>query len=183
MARRRRRTRAIAGPFNWLEDLDKKAETLPRASSWLGSYWLFMLARYSRLRPTSIPGNAHSSIMCEAGERSAADEFEAWESRIAGSSDAVVCLKGLDTEQRKQLAALMIDIVSDLDMKTATDSSSQWKRQLCKEAPARIRMLNQKLHTVSAARPGTRGRTTARPDCGVDRAARGSAGHDEAGTA
>ena len=133
------------GLFNWLEWFDRKASKLPSAPSWLGPYGPFMLARYPHLRPQPIPDNPHSRIMCESGEMTAARLFAEWESRIAANQEAGVCLDGLDEEPRKQLAALMIDIVSDLEMRAATDRSSQWKRQLRKEASTRIRMLNRKL--------------------------------------
>ena len=59
--------------------------------------------------------------------------------------ESAACLKKLNKGQREQLAALTVEIVSNLEMRTATDRSSQWKRELCNEAPTRLRMLNRKL--------------------------------------
>src|ERR1700688_4391336 len=61
--------RKLARLCNWLKALDEAAKTLPRATDWLGQYGPFMLARYPNLRPQPVPGDAHSRIMCESGER------------------------------------------------------------------------------------------------------------------
>ena len=137
--------------FNWLKKLDREAARLPRAASWLSPYGPFMLARYPNLQPQRVPGNIPSQLMCESGEETAAQQFAEWESRIASNKETAVCLNDLDEKQRRQLAALLLDIVVDLEMRTATGRSSQWKRQLCKEAPIRLRMLNRKLHKARQA--------------------------------
>ena len=144
-----------AGPFNWLKDLDRVAATLPRATSWVDSYGPFMLARYPNLRPTPIPGVATQL-------------FVEWESRIAGSAEAAVCLEGLCAEQRTQLAALLLQTRVDLEMHEADSRSSQWARHLRREAPARLRQLNRKLqkarHAVEELRVYAQDSATANPN-------------------
>jgi len=90
-------------------------------------------------------------MMCKSDERTAAQQFAEWESRIAENTEAAACLVGLSAELRKQLAALLLETTDDLEMRTATDRTSQWKNQLCREAPTRLRMLNRKLHKARQA--------------------------------
>lgn len=120
---------------NWLKKLDEEASTLPRATSW-ERYGPFMLARYPQLWPQPIPGNW--------GE-AAAQVFADWESRIVGSEVATVCLDGLDAEQRKQLAALLLQTVVNLQMREADSPSAKRASYLRKEAPARLRKLDRRL--------------------------------------
>jgi len=137
-----------ARPFNWLKDGDEKAKSLPRATDWLGKYSPFMFARYPNLRPKPTPGDAHSRIMCEFGERTAAQQFAEWERRIAQNTEAAPCLERLSAEQRRQLAALLLDTTVALEMRPAVARSSQFKRQLRREATARLRVLSRKLQTA-----------------------------------
>ena len=138
-------------PFNWLEWLDREAARLPRATGWTSPDEPFMLARYPHLRPAPTPGDVHSRIMCESGEKTAAQQFAEWESRIAGSAESAVCLEGLCAEQRTQLAALLLQTRVDLEMRKADSRSSQWARHLRGEAPARLRKLNRKLQKARQA--------------------------------
>ena len=146
MSDRNGRGQRSAGPFNWLKRLDAQAANLPRAA-----YGPFMLARYPNLQPQPVPGNVPSLLMCKSDERTARTQFAEWESRIAKNRKAAACLVDLSAELRKQLAALLLETIDDLEMRTAADRSSQWKRQLCKEAPTRLRMLNKKLHKARQA--------------------------------
>jgi hypothetical protein len=130
---------------NWLRALDEAAKTLPRATDWLGQYGPFMLARYPNLRPQPVPGDAHSRIMCESGERTAAQLFAEWETRIAQDTVAAPCLERLSAEQRRQLAALLLDTMVALEMRPALAGSSQFKRQIRREATTRLRVLSRKL--------------------------------------
>jgi len=143
--------RKPAGPFNWLEWLDRKAARLPRATGWTSPDEPFMLARYPHLRPAPIPGDVHSRIMCESEEKTAAQQFAEWESRIAGSAEAAVCLAGLSAEQRTQIAALLLQTAVDLEMREADSRSSQWARHLRREAPTRLRELNRRLQKARRA--------------------------------
>jgi hypothetical protein len=89
--------------------------------------------------------------MCESGEKTATQLFTEWESRIAGSSEAAVCLEGLDAEQRKQLAALLLQTITDMEMRAADSRSSQWAQHVRREAPARLRELNRRLQKARRA--------------------------------
>jgi len=144
MAGRKTGRRVSTRPFNWLQELDREAATLPRAANWL-EYGPLMLARYANLRPQPIPGNPHSQIACESGEKVAAQQFAEWESRIAKNTEAAGCLVGLSAELRKQLAALLLETMAELDDQPALDRGSQFRRCLRKEAATRLRVLNRKL--------------------------------------
>jgi hypothetical protein len=137
--------------FNWLEMLDKEAAKLTRATSWLEPYGPFMLARYPNLRPKPINGDVHSQIMCDSGEQTAGRLFAEWESRIMVNTESSVCLEKLDAGRRRQLAALLLETVVDLEMRTATDRSSHWAWHVCKEAARRLRVLNRKLQKARQA--------------------------------
>jgi hypothetical protein len=89
--------------------------------------------------------------MCESGEQTAAQQFAKWESRIGGSAEAAICLDGLCAEQRKQLAALLIQTITDMEMRSADSQSSQWARLVRRDAPARLRVLNEKLQKARRA--------------------------------
>jgi hypothetical protein len=110
-----------------------------------------MLARYPHLFHQPIPGDARSQDFRESCEKTAVQQFAKWESRIAESSEAAVCLDGLCAEQRKQLAALLLDTIVDMQMCAAYRRSSQWARHVRKEAAARLRMLNRKLQNARRA--------------------------------
>ena len=138
-------------PFNWLEKLDKWAATLSPAADRIGPYGPFMLARYPNLRPQPIQGNARSRTTCQSGERAADQTFVEWESRIAGNTETAVCLEGLDAEQRRQLAALLLETVVDLEMRTCTDRISQTARHIRDEAATRLRGLDRRLKKARRA--------------------------------
>src|SRR5271157_2624956 len=142
--------RKPAGPFNWLEWLDRKAARLPRATGWTSPDEPFMLARYPHLRPAPIPGDVHSRIMCESEEKTAAQQFAEWESRIAHDREAAACLKGLNAKRRTQLAALLLQTIVEFEMGEADSRSSQWRRHL-RRAPGRLRKLNRKLQKARQA--------------------------------
>lgn len=151
MSERKRNRQKPAGPFNWLEKLDQEARTLPRAEGWLGPYGLFMLARYPDLRPQPLLNDGHSKIACESGERTADRLFEEYEAGIAGNADTANCLMGLDAVQRRQLAALMLEIESELEIRPTIDHTAKWASQLRREAEARIRTLNRKVEKARRA--------------------------------
>jgi hypothetical protein len=145
LSRRDTERRKPACLCNWLKALDGAAKSLPRARDWLGEYGPFMLARYPNLHPQRVPGDAHSRIMCESGERTAAQLFAEWETRIAQDTVAAPCLRSLSPEQRRQLAALLLETVVALEMRPALARGSQFKRQLIKEATTRLGALSRKL--------------------------------------
>ena len=138
------------GPFNWLEWQDQEAKNLPRAKDWFGQYELFMLARYSQLQPQAIP-NDLSEIVPEAGEKAVAKLLADSEVSIAQNTETAPCLHGLDAEQRRQLAALMCDILSELETRPAIDGTARWASQLRKIAEARINALNKKVEKATRA--------------------------------
>lgn len=143
--------RTTARLFNWLEKLDELAKTLPVAGSWLQPYGPFMLARFPNLQPQPIPDNPHSRIMYESGEMAAARLFAEWELRIGENPETAVCLEGLSRELRLQLSALMVDIESAFEMRTADNRSSTFHKHIIKEAEGRERMLNRKIKKVRLA--------------------------------
>ena len=90
--------------FDTIADLDKRAATLPKARSWL-NYPYFMFARYVHLRPKK-----ESKVFSKT--------LETWEDRIASDPEAKRALETLDRELRKQLAALLVDVISELETYT-----------------------------------------------------------------
>jgi hypothetical protein len=89
--------------------------------------------------------------MCKSDEKTAAQQFAEWETRIASNQETAVCLNNLDEEQRRQLAALLLETIVNLEMRTATDRSKEWVRHLHKEAETRLRMLDRKLYKIRKA--------------------------------
>jgi len=136
---RNRSRRKPAGLFNWLEWLDQEAKTLPRATSWLQPHGPFILARYPNLQPQPTPDNFHSRLFAE------------WEWRIRENPETAVCLDGLSRELRKQLSALMEDIASAFELRTADKRISTFYKHIIEEASVRERMLNRKLKKVRKA--------------------------------
>jgi hypothetical protein len=149
MAGRKTDRRTKEHPSNWLAWLDRKAPTLTRATNWVADP--FMLARYSNLRPQPISGSDRSRIACEIQEQIASRVFTEWESRIARTAETSVCLNGLNAEQRKQLAALLIQTITEIEMHAPEKRSSQWARCLRREAPARLHGLNRRLQKAQQA--------------------------------
>ena len=137
--------------FNWLKRLDEQATELPSATSWLQPYGPFMLARYANLRPQPIAGDVHSQLDCESGERTAAQLFMEWESRIAENAEAAVCLSGLSAEQRRQLAALLLDTIDELKGCDSAAEALQWARHVHEETPTRRRVLDRRLKKARRA--------------------------------
>lgn len=126
--------RKSAQLFNWLERLDQEARTLPKAMNWLEPYGPFMLIRYANLRPEPHPHDLRST-----------QTVDEWKSRIAGHTDTAFCLKGLNSEQRKQLSALLLDIETAFENNNIQRGRSKWARQLSNEARRRTRVLDRKL--------------------------------------
>lgn len=135
MSSRKGGGRTTARPFNWLKNLDEKANTLTRAGSWLQPYGPFMLARYPNLRPEPI----------------AEKLFAEWESRIANHSETTVCLDGLNSEQRKQLSALMIEIAESFELQAPDRRRSQLAQAVLREEKRRTNMLKRKLEKARKA--------------------------------
>ena len=143
--------RKPASRFNWLKDLDAKARDLPRAKNWLEPYGPFLLVRYPHLQSQPIPGNNRSQLIWESDLRTAARVLAEWESCIAANREASVCLGGLSTELRKQLSALMVEIVSTLETRSAENRSGQFYKHIVEEAKVRKRVLDRKLQKARQA--------------------------------
>src|SRR5260370_27930671 len=118
---------------------------LKRAWSWLQPYGPFMLARYRHLRPQPNPGDRCSADLCKAGEMAAQEFWEQWHARIAQNQDTAVCLKGLNSEQRNQLAALLIETLVAFEERKPQAAGSRLRRSLAAEAKRRMRVLDRKL--------------------------------------
>ena len=103
-----------------------------------------MLARYSNLRPQPRPDDPRSELHCKSGEQSAIRAWAEWESKIA-HSDASRCLHGLDTAQRTQLAALLLETREAFEIREHQNSGAALRRYLANEARRRHRMLRRKL--------------------------------------
>jgi hypothetical protein len=88
--------------FNTMAYLDAQAATFPKARSWL-NYPYFMFARYPHLRPSN-------------NGRAFWQKLEEWENRIESDSKAARALEDLKPDLRKQLAALLVDIIAELQM-------------------------------------------------------------------
>jgi hypothetical protein len=111
-----------------LADLDAKAASLPQARSWL-TYPYFMIARYPRLRPAK-DGQQFSRTL------------QNWEKKIASHADAKRALENLTPALREQLAALLLDVIADLEMYRG--KIARPKKTFIKLADRRARMLKRK---------------------------------------
>jgi hypothetical protein len=114
--------------FNTMADLDAQAATLPKARSWL-TYPYFMFARYPHLRPLKNGGTFWQKL-------------EAWENRIESDSKAARALADLNPDLRQQLAALLVDIIAELEM--YRKKISRPPKTFVAEAERRKRMLLRK---------------------------------------
>jgi hypothetical protein len=72
-----------------------------------------MLARYPHLRPVPFPGDRRFADLCKAWEIAAQELWGQWEAKIDQNQETAACLQGLNSEQRKQLAALLIEIIRE----------------------------------------------------------------------
>ena len=109
--------------FNWLERLDQVAQTLPRALGWIEPYGPFMLIRYPHLRPQRPSSDLRSQHEFEVDEATITQTLQEWESRIADHTETAVCLDALNPEQRKQLSALLIETIAEIE-----DHQVLWKK-------------------------------------------------------
>ena len=79
--------------FDWLKDLDSKAQGLSPARSWL-DYPYFMFARYPRLRP-EIPEKESGRTNNETGYKSFLNMLSNQESKIANHEHGAHILQSL----------------------------------------------------------------------------------------
>lgn len=113
---------------NTLAELDARAATLPRARSWL-NYPYFMFARFPHLRPLK-------------NGKTFWQKLEEWENRIESDSKAARALADLNPDLRQQLAALLVDIIAELEM--YRKKISRPPKTFVAEAERRKRMLLRK---------------------------------------
>lgn len=114
--------------FDTIADLDKKAATLPKARNWL-NYPYFMFSRYPHLRPSK-----DDKVFLRTLRR--------WEERIASHAEARHVLEDLGPAHSEQLAALLVDVIADLEM--SRNKISRPRKTFIKAAESRARMLKRK---------------------------------------
>jgi hypothetical protein len=125
--------------FNWLKWLDKVVRKFPSEANWLqyppfqfARCRLFMMARYPQLRRPFF-----DEVLCR--------ELSSGEHRILEHRDTRHTVNGLNDQQRKELAALFLDIVESLKSYRAHRRRANRVNKLAREAPSRTRMLTRKL--------------------------------------
>ena len=137
---------------NWLWSLDRKARDLPRAASW-GYYPYFFLVRYPRLRPPHPKYEARSRR--ELSLQSGGDAFEEivaeWRCKIQSDERARTVLGNLTERQKRELAALTVDIYTELDVYVRLKLRREHYRELVSEGTRRQRMRERKLKKARKA--------------------------------
>ena len=100
------RSRKIARPKlrNWLLEMDRAVQKLPRAET-AGDYWNFFFVRYPHLRPSPYRTRLQ-------GLR---EQIARYEAIISNDQETRRTLDTLSRALRKQLAALVLDTIGDLD--------------------------------------------------------------------
>jgi hypothetical protein len=131
--------------FNWLNWLDEEVQRFPREANWLqhppfqfARCRLFMTVRYLELQRPLV-----DELLCR--------ELSRGEQRILEHQDGGNIVKGLKDQQRKQLAALFLDIVNSLENYSAHRRRASRVHKLADETPRRKRMLASKLAKASRA--------------------------------
>jgi len=99
-------------PFNWLEEYDRRAQEFTKANDWF-EYPLFTFARFPQLQPASR-GTFFSEWIA------------AWKKLIGQDPKAKIVLNNLTDDQKTQLAALVSDTVSDLEIFRNRRKSKEW---------------------------------------------------------
>jgi hypothetical protein len=144
---------------DWLEALDKKFSVESRVDSWLDCS-PFVFARYPHLQPLQF-FKIYGGKLRFFNSRTPFDEqLSSWERRIAAHPEANLILKDLDNEQRKQLAALVLETVSDLDsyreqeeyLKSLTQRARKLKSQrISKRKSGKLLPLDEKVVEIRHA--------------------------------
>lgn len=129
-------------PFDWLRDLDKRASRFPRAQH-ISEYPLFLFARYPRLRPGLIRRKRLDEGLYEAGYELSAQLF--WQCEKQVEKHAERALRNLTPDQRIQLAALLIDVQSEIENFNSRRRARDWAGTLGREGRALQRMLPRNL--------------------------------------
>lgn len=152
-------------PENWLAWLDEHVRTLDPPAHWINAP-AFMLVRYSHLRPKRpwVEGDANlkglSLARLTAAQEAYDDERQdfwrdvsSWESKITAWKGARRVLKGLTSEQRQQLAALLSDSILSFTEYRKEKRLKRMFQALIKTGPGQIRKSDRKVRkTIQAAR-------------------------------
>jgi|HubBroStandDraft_6_1064221.scaffolds.fasta_scaffold32309_2 hypothetical protein len=136
--------------FDWLKNLDKSARKFHPADGWW-SYSLFLFARYPHLRPRNASQGRLDKALQTSGCESLANLILDWEKRIAAHAQAKRAMEGLTSEQRIQVAAMVVDTETDYQNFASRKSTRVWSQKLGKEGPGRKRMLARKLENARRA--------------------------------
>lgn len=127
--------------FNWLAALDSCADQLKPARSWL-AYPFFMRVRYPSLWPATSAEDPNPRMLAVMREMFIG-ELTKQEARIASHKKGTAILRGLTADQRRQLAALVIDCVADFENHKGNAEYGKKLTKLTKEATRRQRMLDK----------------------------------------
>jgi hypothetical protein len=131
---------------------DRKAKKLPRASGFLESgYPAFWFARYRRLRPLPISGDPRSKLECESDYKTFSSLLSEWEERISSHPDGNRVLTDLNARLRQQLAALLLDTITDLENYRSRKKSANRLQKVANEAQRRTRVLVGKVAKIHSA--------------------------------
>jgi len=143
----------MGNPINWLVSLDHFAATLPRAEHWL-EYPYFMFRRYPDLQPTPISAPKYRKVNFQSGRRVFEETIARWEERIAAHEKASRTLNELSPDQRRQLAALIADCISDFEWHKLYAKHRDELSGLAREADRRIRQVRRKVKKAGDALEG-----------------------------
>jgi hypothetical protein len=133
-------------PINWLKELDKAARTFEPMMNW--DYPLFLLARYPWLRP-GFDAHTGTVLGYEKGQQYFQKLVSTWEQRIKKNLPEV--LTGLSSDQRQQLAALVIDAITDLEVYKKDSLDKNWYKDLLRCGKRWLRRLDRKAISVRRA--------------------------------
>jgi hypothetical protein len=156
-------TASRAAPENWLAWLDEQVRTVGPPTHWSNAD-AFVLVRYPHLRPkrpcapegTSLKGVPlpKLEVAQEAYDEECRDfwrDVASWESKITAWKRARRVLKGLTSEERQQLAALLSDSELSLHEYPKRKQLKRMLQSLVKAGPAQARKLKRKLHKFTQA--------------------------------
>ena len=145
MGKSRERTRNQSATVNWLKESDASASRLRRTPSWL-DYSCFMLARYPKLQPLRPRSkDPRARFHYESGRQAFNQMCSEMEADIAASEGASHTLEGLNGKRRKQLAALTLDTITEIELSKGEAALSKRLTSLAREAPRRQRNLARRI--------------------------------------
>lgn len=130
--------------FNWLADLDSRAVDLVQGTSWL-NYPYFMFTRYPGLQPAASGRNAGAGRMSFL--RKLADQ----EVRMTTHKHGNRIFQGLTSEERRQLAALVVDCLPEFEKHREGTEHGKHLTRRTNEAARRQRRLDKLVGRVRTA--------------------------------